>query len=78
MTKKNLILGGALLALILLAYAYQGPLKKWQADLGRPKNSFAAYAAGQPDKIEVNSDKQRVVLEKDGANDWRVDLGDDF
>ena len=55
MNKKTLVLGGVLLALIVLAYAYHGPLKNWQNNLGKPKNIFAKIDTTKIDKIEITS-----------------------
>lgn len=69
------MLGGALIALIALAYAYQGPLKKWQDNLGKPKNILSAFDAAKLDKIEIGA--AAVILEKQG-NRWKTNLGKDF
>jgi hypothetical protein len=53
MNRKTLILGAVLIILIALAYAYQGPLKKWQNNLGKPKNILAKINVGLIDKIEI-------------------------
>lgn len=64
MNKKTLILGMVLIVLIVLAYAYQGPLKKWQNNLGKPTNIFAKIDITKIDKIEVISGGNTVVLAK--------------
>lgn len=66
MNKKTLILGGVLIALIVLAYIYQGSLKKWQNNLGKPKNFLAQIDTIKIDKIEVISGNNTVVLAKQG------------
>src|SRR3989338_6029745 len=64
MNKKTLILGGALLVLIILAYLYKGPLKKWKNNLGKPKNILAKVDLAKIDKIEVISNGNTAVLTK--------------
>lgn len=71
MTKKNLILGGILIILIALAYIYQGPLKKWQANLGKPKNIFSKVDIAKVNKIEINNNKKIVNLEKEDGK-WKI------
>lgn len=69
--KKNIILGGVLLVLIVLAYAYQGPLKKWQSRLGGPNNILAKIDTAKIDKIELTRGGSTVGFEnKNGA--WIV------
>ncbi|MBI2459165.1 MAG: DUF4340 domain-containing protein [Parcubacteria group bacterium] len=53
MPKKTLILAIALVILIALAYVYQGPLKNWQNNLGKPKNILAKIKLEAVDKIEI-------------------------
>lgn len=67
MNKKILILGAVLIILIVLAYGYQGPLKKWQNNLGKTKNILAKVDINKIDKIEVISDDRTVVLTKQRA-----------
>lgn len=66
MNKKTLVLGGVLIALIILAYLYQGPLKKWQNNLGKPKNILAKIDTAKIDKIEVISAGNTVALTRQG------------
>lgn len=77
MNKKTLILGGVLIALIVLAYLYQGPLKKWQSNLGKPANLLAQVDLTKMDKIEVISAGQTAVLAKLGEK-WKYDNSKDF
>lgn len=69
--KKTLILGGVLIILVALAYAYQGPLKRWQSNLGKPKNFLAKIDFSQLDKIEINNQGRQSIIEKSGDR-WRV------
>lgn len=71
MTKKNLILGGVLIILIALAYVYQVPLKKWQANLGKPKNIFSKIEMAEVNRIEISNNKKIVILEKEDSK-WKV------
>ncbi|MFA6306289.1 MAG: DUF4340 domain-containing protein [Patescibacteria group bacterium] len=77
MNKKTLILGVVLLALIALAYAYQGPLKKWQNNLGKPKNILAKINVGLIDKIEIIDQGKILTLAKQGQK-WKYDNSKDF
>ena len=64
MNKKTLTLGGILIILIALVYIYQGPLKDWQANLGKSKNFLAEVDVNQINKIEVAKDGGTIILEK--------------
>lgn len=77
MNKKNLILGGVLIFLIVLAYAYQGPLKKWQANLGKPSNFLAKAETQKIDKMEIIKGGETTVLEKKDER-WKVNPGEIF
>lgn len=66
MSKKNLILGGVLIALIVFAYLYQGPLRKWQEGMGSKKNFFAKIDADKISKIEVIKSGKTTTLEREG------------
>ena len=66
MNKKTLILGGILIILTTLAYLYQGPLKKWQAGLGKERNFLAKVDVKSIDKIEIIKDGKTVTLERAG------------
>lgn len=71
MNKKTLILGGVLIVLIALAYVYQGPLKTWQSNLGKPNNFLAKVDTARLNKIEIINKESRINLEK--LNEaWRV------
>jgi len=77
MNKKNLFLGGVLIVLIILAYAYQGPLKKWQNNLGKPKNILADIKIDLIDKIEIISQGKILSLDKKNQK-WKYDNSKDF
>lgn len=85
MNKKTLILGGVLLALIALAYFYQGPLKKWQNNLGKPANILVKTDLNIIDKIEVISTDSTVILTKQSGVSfatapvkWKYNNSQDF
>jgi len=59
MSRKNIILGGILIILIILVYFYQGPLEKWQSNINKPNNFFSNI--NQSLKILLK-ERKRVVL----------------
>lgn len=71
MNKKNLVLGGVLLFLIVLAYAYQGPLKKWQKNFNKSTSLLAKIDTAKIDKLEVIKDGQTLVIESQDGR-WIV------
>jgi len=77
MNKKTLLLGGVLIVLIILAYAYQGPLKKWQNNLGKPKNILAKIKIDLVDKIEIINQGKTITLAKQNQK-WKYDNSKDF
>ncbi|MBI4779332.1 DUF4340 domain-containing protein [Candidatus Falkowbacteria bacterium] len=77
MAKKTLILGILLIALIALAYAYQVPLKKWQNNLGKPKNILADIKIDLADKIEVINQGKTLALVKQNQK-WKYNDSKDF
>jgi hypothetical protein len=77
MNKKTLILGGALIILIALAYIYQGPLRQWRANLGKPDNFLAKIDTEQISKMEIIKDSQTTILERESEK-WKVGGTNDF
>ena len=77
MSKKTLTLGIVLVMLIALAFFYQGPLKKWQNNLGKPKNILAKIDINKINKIEVISGGEITVLSKLGEK-WKYNNSKDF
>lgn len=77
MPKKTLILAVVLIALIALAYGYQGPLKKWQNNLGKPKNILAKIKIDLIDKIEIINQGKNLTLVKQEQK-WKYDNTKDF
>ena len=71
MNKKNLILGGILAVLIAVAYIYQGPLKNWQSNLGKPSNFLAKLDVDQVDRIEIANNGEDYGIEKSGDR-WKI------
>jgi hypothetical protein len=78
MSKKTIILGIILVALIAFGFAYQGPIKNWQNNLGKPKNILSGLDTAKITKIELtqanktnvleNKNKQWVVATTDNKN----------
>lgn len=77
MNKKTLLLGGILVVLIILAYAYQGPLKKWRENLGKPNNFLSKVDVGTIGKIEITKNGKTTTIEKQGEK-WKVGGTKDF
>ncbi len=77
MSKKNLLLGGFLAILLLLAYVYNGPYKNWQNDSSGPKNFLATYNEDDLNKIEVSHNDKKYVFIKMGDK-WKIDGTKDF
>ncbi len=78
MNKKNLVLGGILVILIIFAYLYQGPIKKWQANSNKPDNFLAKINVDQINKIEIiKNNENKIVLEKNGDK-WKIAETKDF
>lgn len=63
--------------LIFLAYAYQGPLKKWQNNLGKPKNILSKIKIELVDKIEIINQGKTLTLAKQNEK-WKYDNSKDF
>ncbi len=68
MTKKNLILGGILAALVLSAYIFNGPFAKWQKSLNKPKNFVSGFQVNDINKIEIENAGKKTVVEKTSVN----------
>ena len=78
MNKKNLVLGGILIILVIIAYLYQGPIKKWQANLSKPKNFLSKIVVDKINKIEIiKNQNDKIILEKNGER-WRIAGTKDF
>ena len=66
-----------MIALIILAYGYQGPLKTWQNNLGKPKNILAKIKIDLVDKIEIIDQGKILTLFKQNQK-WKYDNTKDF
>lgn len=66
MNKKNLLLGGVLVILIVITYLYQGPLKEWRENLGNPKNFLRDVNVDEIEEIIIVNIGKEVVLDKTG------------
>jgi hypothetical protein len=71
MSKKTLILAIVLVALVALGFAYQGPIKSWQNNLGKPKNILSGLDTTKINKIEFTKAKKTTILENKN-NQWVV------
>jgi len=77
MNKKNLILGGVLIILIVFAYIYQGPVKEWRESRGLAKNFLAGVSLEMIDRVEIKKGGETVTLEKEEAG-WKISGTKDF
>ncbi len=77
MSKKNSILGILLFVLVISAFVYQVPLKKWQHNLGKPENIFSKVEIGLIDKIEIFDNKKQITLDKQNQK-WKYGGSKDF
>lgn len=77
MNKKNLILGGVLIILIVFAYIYQGPVKEWKERRGLAKNFLVEVSLDMIERIEVEKGGKTVTLEKEETG-WKIGGTKDF
>ncbi|MCK4540350.1 DUF4340 domain-containing protein [Candidatus Parcubacteria bacterium] len=77
MSKKNLYLGGILIALAFVAYLYNGPLQKWQEDKNKSENFLAKIDVNQIDFIDIANKGELITLEKQNDK-WKVSGTKDF
>ena len=70
MNKKNLILGGVLVALIIIAFLWQGPLKNWEERQGQVDNFLAELSVASVSRIEILSGGNEIALEKTGERKY--------
>jgi hypothetical protein len=77
MNKKNLILGGVLVFLIIVAWAYQGPFKDYQAKAGQIKNIFSGLNLDNVDRMEISRNGKTDTFLKSGDK-WKIDGTKDF
>ena len=65
MNKKNLVLGGILVILVIFAYLYQGPIKEQKANSNKPENFLSKIIVDEINRIEITKGKENnIVLEK--------------
>ncbi|MFH1662225.1 MAG: DUF4340 domain-containing protein [Candidatus Falkowbacteria bacterium] len=74
---KNFKLFVILIILIAFAYIYQGPLKEWRSDLGKPDNFLAKINIDEIEKIEIIKNNNSVILEKE-ENKFKIAGTKDF
>lgn len=77
MSKKNIILGGILLVLILISYLYNSPYKNWRENRNQGKNFFAGIDLQAVNAIKIKRADQETILKKIGDK-WKVDGTKDF
>lgn len=77
MSKKILILGILLVVLIISAYVYQAPLKKWRNNMGKPENIFSKIKIDLIDKIEIIDHEKKITLAKQNQK-WKYGGSKDF
>lgn len=78
MDKRNLILGGILVALVAFAYIQKGPWKEWQEDQNKQENFFAVLDIDSIEKMEISQGTGTPAwLEKSGEF-WKVGGTKDF
>ena len=74
MSKKNLILGGIFVVLLLFIYLLQGPLQ----DRGKGLNFMADLNMEEVDRIEIETADGSAVLLKEEKGKWKVEGEGDF
>ncbi len=67
MNKKNLILGGLLLVLLVLAFVYQGPFGDWRKKEKKELNIFSDLNVDNVNKIELSGSKGKKVFVKNAS-----------
>lgn len=72
MNKKNLILGGVLVFLVLIAYLYQGPFKSWKINHEKSDNFLSSLNFDLVDRMEIGSGEDLIILLKEGEK-WRIE-----
>lgn len=77
MNKKNLVLGGVLAVLILVAFLYQGPLKTWRENFGKPDNFLKELSLDQVTRIELEKPGEVIAFVKVDSK-WKIDGTKDF
>ncbi len=68
--KKTIILAIVLVVLVALAYAYQGPVKKWQENFSKPTNFLGKVNVAKIDKIIIAKNGETTLARQ--GDDWLV------
>ncbi|MDD5528092.1 MAG: DUF4340 domain-containing protein [Patescibacteria group bacterium] len=71
MSKKNLILGIILIALVAFAWIWSGPLKDWKQTKSQEKNFLASVAPAKIEKIIIDKSGVKTELDKSGGS-WAI------
>lgn len=77
MNKKNLILGGILLALVAFTWVWNGPVKNWNEKRTEEKNFLSSLSMEKVSRISFERASSTTALEK-SADKWRVGGTKDF
>lgn len=77
MNKKNLILGGLLLALIAFTWIWNGPVKNWREGRSEEKNFLSSLSMEKVSRISINRAGATTTLERFNSK-WRVGGTKDF
>jgi hypothetical protein len=77
MNKKNLLLGGILGILLILAFVYNGPFEEWKSELGKPSNFLAGLEVSDISKIEIIGGDKEINIDKIGEA-WKIEGTKDF
>ena len=77
MNKKNLVLGGVLIVLIIFSYLYQGPFQKWREESGKPVNFLAGVISTDVSKVQIVKAGKTITLLREGIG-WKVEETKDF
>ncbi len=77
MSKKNLLLGGILGVLLILAFAYNGPFAEWKNKIDKPDNFLAKLKVSDIDRMELSGKEEVVNIDKVG-DVWKIEETKDF
>lgn len=70
-------MGGILVALIIIAFVSEGPLKDWRAKSGKVENILATVDFSQVSRIDIDRPGEALSIEKDGDK-WKIAGTKDF
>jgi hypothetical protein len=71
MSKKNLILGGILIVLVVFAWIWSGPLQDWKQIKHAEKSFLSGVNLAAINKIIIDKNGQRTELDK-SADTWTI------